>query len=100
MSAYWGIAAHSAYDMFSWNKYLSVILVFFPSLGLWSGHVEKVSSARLIVLSAEGISVTGKSSSVLSGDLRFTWRLCPYDSSSLTNEKDHHYFLNSADVCW
>ena len=20
--------------------------------------------------------------------------------SSLTNEKDHHYFLNSADVCW
>ena len=24
----------------------------------------------------------------------------PNDSSSLTNEKDHHYFLNSADVCW
>ena len=23
-----------------------------------------------------------------------------YDSSSLTDEKDHHYFLNSADVCW
>ena len=23
-----------------------------------------------------------------------------HDSSSLTNEKDHHYFLNSADVCW
>ena len=23
-----------------------------------------------------------------------------YDSSSLTYEKDHHYFLNSADVCW
>ena len=23
-----GIAAHSAYDMFSWYKYLSVILVF------------------------------------------------------------------------
>ena len=22
------------------------------------------------------------------------------ESSSLTNEKDHHYFLNSADVCW
>ena len=40
-------------------------------------HVEKVSSARHIVLSAEGISGTGKSSSVLSGDLRFTWRLCP-----------------------
>ena len=28
MAAYWGIAAHSAYDMFSWYKYLSVILVF------------------------------------------------------------------------
>ena len=25
---------------------------------------------------------------------------CTCDSSSLTNEKDHHYFLNSADVCW
>ena len=30
MAAYWGIAAHSAYDMFSWYTYLSVIskLVF------------------------------------------------------------------------
>ena len=28
MAAYWGIAAHSAYDMFSWYKNLSVILVF------------------------------------------------------------------------
>ena len=28
-------------------------------------------------------------------------KTCPCnDSSSLTNEKDHHYFLNSADVCW
>ena len=24
----WGITAHSAYGMFSWYKYLSVILVF------------------------------------------------------------------------
>ena len=32
MTAFWGIAAHSAYmyDMFSWYKYLSVIL-FFPT---------------------------------------------------------------------
>ena len=30
MAAYWGIAAHSAHYMFSWYKYLSVILVFFP----------------------------------------------------------------------
>ena len=28
-----------------------------------------------------------------------THEMCS-DSSSLTNEKDHHYFLNSADVCW
>ena len=27
-----------AYYMFSWCKYLSVILVFFPPLGLWSGN--------------------------------------------------------------
>ena len=38
MAAYWGIAAHSAYDIFSWYKYLSVILVFFPPLGLLSGN--------------------------------------------------------------
>ena len=38
MVALWGIAAHAAYDMFSWYKYISVILVFFPSLGLWSGN--------------------------------------------------------------
>ena len=37
MAAYWGIAAHSAYDMFSWYKCLSVILVFFLPLGLWRG---------------------------------------------------------------
>ena len=37
MAAYWGIAAHSPYDIFSWYKYLSVILVF-PPLGLWSGN--------------------------------------------------------------
>ena len=28
------------------------------------------------------------------------YRVSDNDSSSLTNEKDHHYFLNSADVCW
>ena len=28
MAAYLGIAAHLAYDIFSWYKYLSVILVF------------------------------------------------------------------------
>ena len=38
VAAYWGIAARSADDMFSWYKCLSVILVFFPTLGLWSGN--------------------------------------------------------------
>ena len=28
MAAYWGIPANLAYDMFSWYKYLSVILDF------------------------------------------------------------------------
>ena len=31
VAAYWGIATHSAYDLFPWYKYLSVILVFFPT---------------------------------------------------------------------
>ena len=31
------IAAHSAYDMFSWYKYLIVNLVF-SHLGFWSGE--------------------------------------------------------------
>ena len=35
----WGIASHSAYNMFSWYKYLSVILVFSPSLCLWGGNL-------------------------------------------------------------
>ena len=32
------IAAHSAYDMLSWYKYLIVNLVF-SNLGFWSGHL-------------------------------------------------------------
>ena len=32
------IAAHSAYDMFSWYKYLTVNLVF-SHLGFWSGNL-------------------------------------------------------------
>ena len=32
------IAAHSAYDMFSWYKYLFVNLVF-SHLGVWIGHL-------------------------------------------------------------
>ena len=32
------IAAHSAYDMFSWYKYLIVNLVF-SHLGIWSGNL-------------------------------------------------------------
>ena len=33
------IAAHSAYEMFSWYKYLIVSLFFFSHLGFWSGSL-------------------------------------------------------------
>ena len=33
-------------------------------------------------------------------DVTYSRKSVLNDSSSLTNEKDHHYFLNSADVCW
>ena len=36
VAAYWEIASHSAYDVFSKYKYLIVNLVF-SHLGLWSG---------------------------------------------------------------
>ena len=32
------IAAHSAYEMFSWNKYL-IVSLFFSHLGFWSGNL-------------------------------------------------------------
>ena len=38
MAAYWKIAAHSVYKMFSKDKYLSVNLVFFPPPRFWSGN--------------------------------------------------------------
>ena len=37
MTAFWGIAANSAYDMFSSHKYLIVNLVF-SHLGVWNGN--------------------------------------------------------------
>ena len=37
MAAYWEIAAHSAYEMFSKYKYLIVNLVF-PTSVFWSGN--------------------------------------------------------------
>ena len=38
MATYWEIAAHSAYEMFSWYKCLVVRLVF-SHLGFWSGNL-------------------------------------------------------------
>ena len=38
MATYWEIAAHLAYDMFSWYRYLLVNLVF-SHLGFWSGNL-------------------------------------------------------------
>ena len=37
------IAAHSAYDMFPWYKYLVVNLVF-SDLGIWSGNFFLIAS--------------------------------------------------------
>ena len=36
------IAAHSAYEMFLWYKYLIVSLVF-PHLGFWSGNLSLIA---------------------------------------------------------
>ena len=38
MATYWENTAHSAYEMFSWYKYLIVSLVF-SHLGFWSGSL-------------------------------------------------------------
>ena len=38
MAAYWKIAAHSAYDMFSKYKYL-IVNLFFSRLGFWSRNI-------------------------------------------------------------
>ena len=43
MAAYWEIAAHSAYDMFSKYKYLIVDLVF-PTSVFWSGNFLLIAS--------------------------------------------------------
>ena len=32
------IAAHSAYEMFSWYRYL-IVSLFFPTSGFWSGNL-------------------------------------------------------------
>ena len=41
------IAAHSAYDMFSWYKYLIVSLVF-SHLGFWSGSLFLIAPFFLV----------------------------------------------------
>ena len=38
MATFWENTAHSAYEMFSWYKYLIVSLVF-SHLGFWSGNL-------------------------------------------------------------
>ena len=42
------IADHSAYDMFSWYKYLIVNLIF-SYLGFWSGNLFLIAPFFLIV---------------------------------------------------
>ena len=43
MATYWENIAHSAYEMFSWYKYLIVSLVF-SHLGFWSGSLFLIAS--------------------------------------------------------
>ena len=48
MAAYWGIAAHSAYDIFSWYKYIIVNLVFpIPRFVEWEFLSDCASSWSL-----------------------------------------------------
>ena len=64
--------------MFSWYKYLIVNFVFFH-LGFWSGNLFLIvpfPDLRLLVL------------------FKLFPLPPPYGRSSLTNEKDHRYFLN------
>ena len=49
MAAYWEIAAHSAYDMFSKYKYLIVSLGF-SRFGFWSGNFFLIAPFGLRVL--------------------------------------------------
>ena len=42
MATYWEIAAHSAYEMFSWYKYL-IVSLFFPASGFWSGNLFMIA---------------------------------------------------------
>ena len=44
MVANWGIAAHSAYDMFF--KYRYLIVSFFSHLGFWSGNFMLIAPFR------------------------------------------------------
>ena len=47
MATYWKIAAHSAYDMFSWYKYPIVNLVF-SHLGFWSGDLFLITCTLIV----------------------------------------------------
>ena len=56
---------------------------YFQQIGTSCKHIHAVNTPTPLLYGEQGFK---------SGNI--------YDSSSLTNEKDHHYFLNSADVCW
>ena len=57
MVAYWGVAAHSAYDMFSWYKFLNVIFPPFPDhCLLLPFQREKKESHTTIAITAAGVA--------------------------------------------
>ena len=42
MPTYWEIAAHSAYDMLTWYKFM-IVNVVFSHLGVWRGNLYLIA---------------------------------------------------------
>ena len=56
------IAAHSAYEMFSWYKYL-IVSLFFSHLGFWSGSLFLIAPFPDLCLLVLFLSIFEKSKS-------------------------------------
>ena len=65
------IAAHSAYDMFSWYWYLIVNLVF-SHLGFWSGNLFLITPFPDLCLLVPFLFFTGQYDLLMNGNLLYT----------------------------
>ena len=118
MATYWENSCSFGLRYVSWYKYLIVSLVF-SHLGFWSRNLFLIAPFPDLCLLVPFYSFTCITQPAIFFSNKHIYILdsfltnkafsdhClrvpfhpPFDSSSLTNEKDHHYFLNSADVCW